>query len=95
MSNEKVLIDCQFYVFKMDYDEFLNFKIDNTKVVIKNYGDKYKKKNMKRIKSSLNNLNNIDNNNNNSFDYKKKKLLNDNNNYDYYIKLLDYYLSFR
>ena len=108
MSNEKILIDCQFYTFKMDYDKFIKFKIDNTKVVIKDFGQE-SKKNIKRTKSSLNNLNNLESNNNNNnnnskynYNFKKKRLIknyynnnNNNSNYNYYLKLLNNYLSFR
>jgi len=110
MSNEKILIDCQFYTFKMDYDKFIKFKIDNTKVVIKDFGQE-SKKNIKRTKSSLNNLNNLESNNNNNnnnnnskynYNFKKKRLIknyynsnnNNNSNYNYYLKLLNNYLSF-
>lgn len=104
MSKEKVLIDCQFYTFKMDYDKFIKFKIDNSKVVIKDFGQEYKK-NIKRTKSSLNNLNYLESNNNNNntnsnsnynYNFKKKKLINNskNCNYDNYLKLLNNYLSF-
>ena len=101
MSNEKILINCYFYSFKMDNEKFIKFKIDNTKVPIKDFCINLKK-NIKRTKSSLNNLNELEVNSNYNYNYnfKKKRLIKNNNNShnsnnNYYINLIKNYLSFR
>lgn len=99
MSNEKILINCHFYCFKMDNEKFIKFKIDNTKVPIKDFCINFQKK-IKRTKSSINNLNELEINSNNNYNYKKKKLkknynYSNNFNYNYYLNMLNKYLSFR